>query len=131
MSIFCPTLIDPYQLFTLYNALSGYILIVPMKHFLLVFALILAGGAALQAQNKSLADLSVFPNPTSDYISVKDNNDAVGFIAVFNLIGKKVKEFDFVKGEQYYVADLTKGMYLVQILDRNKQTLTTQKLNKR
>jgi len=102
-----------------------------MKHFLLVFALVLVGSAALRAQNKSLADLSVFPNPTTDYISVKDNNDAVGFITVFNLVGKKVKEFEFVKGEQYYVADLMKGMYLVQILDRAKHTLTTQKLDKR
>ncbi|MBK7938587.1 MAG: T9SS type A sorting domain-containing protein [Lewinellaceae bacterium] len=102
-----------------------------MKHFLLVFAMVLAGGMALQAQNKSLADLSVFPNPTTDYISVKDNNDAVGFIAIFNLVGKKVREFEFSKGEQYYVADLTKGMYLVQILDRSKHSLTTQKLDKR
>ncbi|MCB0527230.1 MAG: T9SS type A sorting domain-containing protein [Saprospiraceae bacterium] len=102
-----------------------------MKHFLLVFAFFLLGSAALHAQSKTVADLSVFPNPTSDYISVKDNSDAVGYITVFNLVGKKVKEFEFVKGEQYYVADLTKGMYLVQILDRAKHTLTTHKLDKR
>jgi len=101
-----------------------------MKHTLLVFALVLVG-AALQAQSNSKPDLSVFPNPATEYISVKDNNDAVGFVSVFNLVGKKVKEFEFVKNEQYYVADLPKGMYLVQILDRSKRNLTTQKLEKR
>ncbi len=102
-----------------------------MKQILLVFALVLVGSMALQAQSKSLADLSVFPNPATDYISVKDNGDAVGYVTVFNLVGKKVKEFEFVKGEQYYVADLMKGMYLVQVLDRSKRTLVTHKLDKR
>lgn len=101
-----------------------------MKKILLFFAFVLVG-VALRAQSNSKPDLSVFPNPTTEYISVQDKNDAVGFLSVFNLVGKKVKEFEFVKGEQYYVADLPKGMYLVQILDRSKRNLTTQKLEKR
>jgi hypothetical protein len=36
-----------------------------------------------------------------------------------------------VKGDTYYVADLPKGMYLVQIQDRSRKTLTTQKVDKR
>jgi len=103
-----------------------------MKHTLLVFALVLVGTATLTAQqSNSKPDLSIFPNPATEYISVKDNNDAIGFVSVFNLVGKKVKEFEFVKNEQYYVADLPKGMYLVQILDRSKRSLTTQKFEKR
>lgn len=103
-----------------------------MKQILLVSAFVLVGAVALTAQSSnSKPDLSVFPNPTSDFISVQDKNDVVGFVSVFNLVGKKVKEFEFVKGEQYSVADLPKGMYLVQILDRAKHTLTTQKLEKR
>jgi hypothetical protein len=103
-----------------------------MKQILLVFAFVLVGAAALTAQqSNSKPDLSVFPNPATEYISVQDKNDAVGFVSVFNLVGKKVKEFEFVKGEQYPVGDLPKGMYLVQILGRSKNTLTTQKLEKR
>ncbi|HRI58142.1 MAG TPA: T9SS type A sorting domain-containing protein [Saprospiraceae bacterium] len=101
-----------------------------MKKILLSFAFVLVG-VALGAQSNSKPDLSVFPNPTTEYISVQDKNDAVGFLSVFNLVGKKVKEFEFVKGEQYYIADLPKGMYLVQILDRSKRNLTTQKIEKR
>ncbi len=101
-----------------------------MKQFLLSI-LFLLFVVALQAQNANKADLSVYPNPTTEYISVNDNTDAVGYIAVFNLVGKKVKEFDFVKGEALFVADLPKSMYLVQIQDRKRQVLKTQKLDKR
>ena len=101
-----------------------------MKQILLSFAFVLVG-TALSAQNNSKPDLSVFPNPATEFISVQDKNDAVGFLSVFNLVGKKVKEFEFVKGDQYYIADLPKGIYLVQILDRSKHNLTTQKFEKR
>lgn len=101
-----------------------------MKLLLPVFIFMLFG-VAVQAQITNKADLSVYPNPTTEYISVNDNNDAVGFIAIFNLVGKKVKEFDFVKGESLFVADLPKGMYLVQIQNRGRQVLKTQKVDKR
>ena len=101
-----------------------------MKQILLSFAFVLVG-VALGAQSNSKPDLSVFPNPVTEYISVQDKNDVVGFLSVYNLVGKKVKEFEFVKGEQYNIADLPKGMYLVQILDRSKRNLTTQKIEKR
>lgn len=95
----------------------------------LLFSLLF--GVAVQAQNSSKADLSVYPNPTTEYISVNDNNDVVGYVAVFNLVGKKIKEFDFVKGESFYVADLPKGMYLVQIQNKSRQVVKTQKVDKR
>lgn len=101
-----------------------------MKQLLLISAFFLSALVA-QAQGAPKPDLSVFPNPASDYISVQDNNDLVGQIAIIGMTGRRVKEFDFTKGEHYAIADLPKGMYLVQILDHNKQVLTTQKLNKR
>ena len=101
-----------------------------MKQFLLSFAFVLAG-IVLHAQNSSKQDLSVFPNPTTEFISVNDHTEQVGHIAVFNLLGKKVKDFEFVKGETYQVSDLPKGMYLVQIQDKSHKILTTHKVHKR
>ncbi|MEI6410038.1 MAG: T9SS type A sorting domain-containing protein [Bacteroidota bacterium] len=101
-----------------------------MKSLLLVFAFALSS-VVLFAQKNSKPDLSVFPNPTTEYISVEDHTDAVGEISLFSLAGRKVKSFTFNKGEQYYVADLPKGMYLVQLIDKSKRILTTQKLEKR
>jgi Secretion system C-terminal sorting domain len=101
-----------------------------MKHVLLLFILFTTS-FALQAQKSSKIDLSVYPNPAVEYISVQDDNDVVGKIVVFNLVGKKMKSFEISKGDSYYVADLPKGMYLVQILDHNSKLLTTQRVNKR
>ena len=98
---------------------------------LLPLYIFLLFGLSVHAQNSSKADLSVYPNPTAEYISVNGNSDAIGFVAIFNLVGKKVKEFDFVKGESMFVADLPKGMYLVQLQDRNRKTVKTQKVDKR
>ncbi len=101
-----------------------------MKKKLLLFVFVLAG-LAVQAQSASRADLSVYPNPATDFISVQDKHDAVGQIIVFSIVGRRVKEFDYIKGDQYYISDLSKGMYLVQLIDKNKRVLTTQKLEKR
>jgi hypothetical protein len=101
-----------------------------MKNLILLFVFVL-GGIALNAQNHTKSDLAVFPNPTTEYFSVEDHNDAIGELSVISLAGRKVKTFTYNKGEQFYVGDLAKGMYLLQILDKQKRILTTQKLEKR
>lgn len=104
-----------------------------MKHFILSMTLVLSV-LSLQAQRSVAAgksDLSVFPNPACDFISVQDNHELVGQVAIYSLIGRKLKEFDFNKGEQYPIGDLPKGMYLVQLIDKNREIIKTQKIDKR
>ncbi len=102
-----------------------------MKHILLLsFLLILLAGKA-SSQSTSRADLSVYPNPATEYIAVNDPGESVGFVAVFNLVGKKVKEFEYTKGSNLPVGDLPKGMYLVQLQDRQHNVLKTQMVDKR
>ena len=62
---------------------------------------------------------------------MRDNNDVVGYLAVYNIVGRKLKDFEYIKGDQYSLIDLPKGMYLVQIQDRSRQIITTQKVDKR
>ena len=101
-----------------------------MKQPLLVLFFLLTV-FTLRAQSAPRPELSVFPNPTIENIAVQDNADAVGQIIIFNLLGKKIKVFEAAKGENYYVGDLAKGIYLVQLVGRNKQTIKTQKIEKR
>jgi hypothetical protein len=102
-----------------------------MKKKLLLFVFVLAG-MAVKAQSIARADLSVYPNPAAEYFSVQDKHDAVGEIAIVSIVGRRVKEFEYTKGDQQYnISDLPKGMYLVQLIDKNKRVLTTQKLEKR
>ena len=101
-----------------------------MKQTLLILFFVLAA-FALGAQNSAKMELAVYPNPVMENITVQDQSDVVGQVLVFNLLGKKVKAFEASKGENYFVGDLPKGVYLVQLLGKNKQTLKTQKIEKR
>lgn len=82
------------------------------------------------ASSKEKVDLQIFPNPATDYISVT-KNDVVKKVMIFNLVGRQMKDFEAIDGEKYYVGDLPRGMYLVQLLDANDQAITTQRVNKR
>lgn len=75
--------------------------------------------------------ISIYPNPATNFISInKDEN--VRDIAIFNLVGRKLKTFEGVeKDEHYDVSDLPNGMYLVQVIDSNKKIVTTQRISKR
>lgn len=75
-------------------------------------------------------DVQVYPNPATDYISVT-NVEAVSRIMVFNLVGRQMKAFDSAEGDKFFVGDLPRGMYLVQLLGNKEQILTTQRVNKR
>jgi hypothetical protein len=104
-----------------------------MKQLILAFFFFSLGCLALQAQQSGAhkPDLSVYPNPVIEQFTIKDNADVVNNIAVFNLIGKKVKTFEHAKGDFHYVGDLPKGVYLVQLTDKNNRVLLTQKMDKR
>lgn len=74
--------------------------------------------------------IKIFPNPASDYIELTDN-EKIGKIVVFNLVGKEMKRFDASNGQRYNISELPKGMYLVQLLDKSGQTVVTQRVSKR
>ena len=74
--------------------------------------------------------ISIYPNPASEFIGLK-HADGIKEIMIYNVVGRKMKSFTVNKGEQYYIADLPKGMYLVQMLDYGNKIVTTQRINKR
>ena len=104
-----------------------------MKQLLLAFLFFSLGGIALQAQQSGAhkPEWSVYPNPVIEQFTVQDNSDVVNNVSVFNLIGKKVKTFEHSRGAFHYVGDLPKGVYLVQLVDKNNRVLLTQKMDKR
>lgn len=106
-----------------------------MKHLILLFSFCLItsfafGQSAYQggASTANKVDLRVYPNPTVDYIKVS-NNDFLEHVALYNLAGRKIKTFNYAEGEKYYVGDLPKGMYLVQLIDEDRHTLVTRRIN--
>ncbi len=73
--------------------------------------------------------LRVYPNPAINYINLTSNN-VVSKLTVFDLIGKKVKTFKYEDGGKYYVGDLRKGIYLVQLIDTQNNIITTKRISK-
>ena len=69
-------------------------------------------------------------NPAVDYIQVS-TNQAVERVAVFNLAGRQIKAFTYRAEEKYYVGDLPKGMYLIQLLGAQNSRIATRRISLR
>jgi hypothetical protein len=112
----------------------------PLLLFILFLTpVIMQGGASLaafdQAHPITYSDddtpkIKIYPNPATDYIELSENNQ-VAKIVVFNLVGREMKRFNAYNGQKYYIGDLERGLYLVQLLDKENQTIITQRVSKR
>ncbi len=102
-----------------------------MKQILLSFIFTILFVAAAVAQTAKGAPLKVYPNPATDYIAVADQGDLTGYISVYSIMGRNLREFEYGKDDRYYIGDLPKGIYLVHLQDKNKKTISSQKIEKR
>ncbi|WP_460220220.1 T9SS type A sorting domain-containing protein [Psychroserpens sp. MEBiC05023] len=66
----------------------------------------------LNVETNELLELSIYPNPTSDKVSIISNSE-INTIEVYNLLGKKLKTLK--QTNEVYVSDLNTGMYLLMI----------------
>ena len=73
-------------------------------------------------------DVAVYPNPANDVIFVK--GEELQFVEIYNSIGQKVISKNISDSESIDIADITSGMYFVQILDK-KGNISTTKIIKR
>lgn len=83
----------------------------------------------LSAQTSAGDDLRVFPNPVMDRFEIPAN-DQVGTIRVVNMVGREVRKFAVAARASYDIADLPRGMYLVQLRDRQDKVIHTQRVKK-
>lgn len=74
--------------------------------------------------------IKIYPNPAVNFIGL-NSASGVGSIIIYNLVGRKMKKFVAQKGERYDVADLPRGMYLVQLLGNDGKVVTTQRMSKK
>ncbi len=90
-------------------------------------------GQGITTSIKGVEDVSVniFPNPASDFIKLT-NVSGIANVEIYNLIGRKVLvENGISEGETLNISNLSKGMYLVRMLDDNNNVLTTRRISKR
>jgi Secretion system C-terminal sorting domain len=99
------------------------------RNILIIFFGILAFAASAQTEKRS-PQISVYPNPATEYIKLSDD-DAVRSVSISNMLGRKMRTFEVVKGDHYEIADLPNGLYLIQIIGKNNKVLATQRLTKK
>ncbi len=72
------------------------------------------GPCTMEVDEIKKKSLSVYPNPATDFISLKlDVNSEKAIVVIENALGQKVKELSF--GEQMNVSDLPPGVYLLKV----------------
>jgi Secretion system C-terminal sorting domain len=101
-----------------------------MKRNLLVLLLGIFAFTASAQTDKRSPQISIFPNPATEFIKLNDD-DAAKNINISNMLGRKMRTFDVIKGERYEIADLPNGLYLIQIIGKNNKVLATQRLTKK
>ena len=74
--------------------------------------------------------LTVFPNPTTEFFKVSEISGLKN-IELFNIVGNKVRSYDALPQKQYYVGDLTDGIYLVRLVSASGKVIKTIRLSKR
>lgn len=99
------------------------------KNILILFFAILAFTASAQTDKRS-PQMSIFPNPATDFIKLSDD-DLVHNILISNMLGRKMRTFEVGKGDRYEIGDLPNGLYLVQLVGKNNKVLLTQRLTKK
>jgi len=75
-------------------------------------------------------EIRLFPNPTTNYFEIKTTEN-VSTVEIFNLLGSKMKVFNYQEANHYDVSTLPNGMYLIQLVDDKRRVITTRRLQKR
>jgi hypothetical protein len=101
-----------------------------MKRNILIFLFGIIAFTASAQTAKNSPQISIFPNPATEFIKLSDD-EAVKNIFVSNMLGRKMRSFDVIKGDRYEISDLPNGLYLIQIIGKNNKVLATQRLTKR
>lgn len=85
-------------------------------------------GVMVNTNELEQANIKLFPNPATDNFKLI-NAQKVDQIVIYNILGKQVKSFARNE-DDYYVGDLPKGIYMVQLLDLDTDATKTLKLKK-
>lgn len=99
-----------------------------MKHIFILFVLFISLSISGQdavasfdskikvSQKDINQDLSLYPNPTTDFFAVKQD-ESIKKVVLYNWLGKKIKSFAHYKGRIYNVENLDQGIYIVRLFD--------------
>ncbi len=72
--------------------------------------------------------ISIYPNPVSDYLTIKNNSDSKSVLSLFDMAGRKVAEEKIESDLQAIkVSSLAKGMYIYTLSNAQNSVIKTGK----
>lgn len=74
------------------------------------------------SENSRYIDVKVYPNPTTDFITIGEIDATVDKVEVFSLLGKKVKT---TEETHFSIKEFSNGVYIVKIYTDGGQFFTT------
>lgn len=73
----------------------------------------------------------IYPNPVTEFMSLKDDYEAVKTVEVYNVVGRQLQRFSVSHaGQKYDVSRLPRGIYMVRMLDESGNIIRTQRVSK-
>ncbi len=68
--------------------------------------------------------ISIYPNPSKDFINVSISNSEIKNIEIFNILGKKITSYPLqnVSQTEVDVTELPSGVYLLSLIDTSNKT---------
>lgn len=78
----------------------------------------------------SKSDILVYPNPATFYFEITPNN-LVDEIDIINIVGGKIRSFQYEHGARYSISNLPAGIYLVSLINAKTGVVKTVRLVKR
>lgn len=93
-----------------------------------------ADGIVTDAGPKPLPnwDIKIYPNPNNGVFSLMITGSSAALdVLVFNIIGEKVFELQIIgdHGAKIDLSTLQKGLYVIQVIDRNRSEIITRRIN--
>ena len=74
--------------------------------------------ASVKTNNAGL-EFEMYPNPANEWLNIKVKDPFTGEFKIYDMQGKLLVNENLVGSDQISIADLSAGMYIVQIISKN------------
>lgn len=75
-------------------------------------------------------NLRIYPNPAADYFELT-SHEGIDEIIISDMFGRQIRTYAAVSGKSYDISQLSNGIYLVSLVNRQYGILRTLRLGKR
>jgi hypothetical protein len=76
-------------------------------------------------------EIRIFPNPVVSEFNLQ-NASGITKVAIYNVLGREIKLFTEVTENQiFHISEIPRGLYWVQLLDKENKIIATKRISKR